>query len=176
MAPGVTGNEKKFKALVADFVRTTTDLGATIDPQGRRDRTAPAHPVHRHPYRRQPGHVLRSYLPDDWGQDMARQTYRQIQERDAHIDAVPDRQLPLPAVARLIAALGQALLLADVNNAATDPTCGFALTVFRDNLHRQRWSSCPCGQDCGRHQTDAAVLDALRADLLLLTETTAPPL
>lgn len=28
--------------------------------------------------------VLRTYMPDDWGQDMARQTYRQIQERDAH--------------------------------------------------------------------------------------------
>jgi hypothetical protein len=115
-----------------------------------------------------------------------------------------------PAVGRLIGALGQALLFADVNNAATDLTNKFnqkeasqavtglgialttppnddatitvegnilawtkdALTVFRDNLHQQRWTSCPCGEDCGSHKTDTAVLRALHADLLLLPDTT----
>lgn len=48
-----------------------------------------------------------------------------------------------------------------------------ALTVFRDNLQQQRWSSCPCGQDCGQHTTDAAVLRAVRDDLQLLPDTTS---
>jgi len=45
------------------------------------------------------------------------------------------------------------------------------LIVFRDNLAQQRWSSCPCGQDCGQHVTDAAVLRAVRDDLQLLPDT-----
>lgn len=211
MAPRVTGNEKKFKALVDDFVATTADLGGTIDPevvatelkqriQGISSQIGVTEAT-----------VLRNYFDDDWGRDMARQTYRQVQERDAHIDAEPDRQLPLPAVGRLIAALGQALLFASVNNAATDPTDEFnqveagraitglgialtspraddntltiggnvlawtkdALTVFRDNLQHQRWSSCPCNEDhCSSHETDPAVLHALKADLLLLPDPT----
>lgn len=211
MAPRVTGNEKKFKALVADFVSTTADLGGVIDPEvvatelRQRIRFIAA----------QIGvteaTVLRTHMPDDWGRDMARQTYRQIQERDAHIDAAPEQQLPLPAVGRLIAALGQALFFATVNNAAADPTNRFnpkeaseavtglgialtsfpggdapvtvsgnvlawtkdALTVFGDNLQHHRWSSCPCGEDCGQQECDAAVLHALRADLLLLPDTTS---
>src|SRR5262245_24331271 len=117
MAPGVSGNEKKFKSLVADFVNASAELGGIIDPEvvaselRQRIQTIAA----------QIGvteaTVLRTYMPDDWGQDMARQTYRQIQERDAHVDAAPDQQLPLPAVGRLIAALGQVLLFAHVNNA-----------------------------------------------------------
>jgi hypothetical protein len=210
VAPGVTGNEKKFRALVADFVTTTAELGGTIDPEivtvelrqriqfiaaqiGVTEAT-----------------VLRNHMPNNWGRDMARQTYRQIQERDAHIDAKPDQQLPLKAVGRLIAALGQGLLYYTVNNAANDLTCRFnpkettealtglglvltthpggsmvtvpgnvlawtsdALTVFHDNLQQQRWSSCPCGQDCGQHTTDAAVLRAVRDDLQLLPDTTS---
>lgn len=206
MAPGVTGNEKKFKALVADFVTTTADLGGTIDPE------VVATELHQRIQfiAAQIGvteaTVLRNYMDDHWGRDMARQAYRQIQERDAHIDAEPDRQLPLHAVGRLIAALGQALLYSTVNNAATDPANRFntkeaseavtglglaltsypadgsmvtvggnilawakdALTIFRDNLRQQRWSSCPCDEDCGRHETDTAVLRALSEDLLLL--------
>lgn len=125
MAPGVTGNEKKFDALVADFVTTTAELGGIIDPEivatelRQRIQAIAA----------QIGvtetTVLRTYMPEDWGRDMARQTYRQIQERDAHIDNEPDQHLPLPAVGRLIAALGQALLFADVNNAASEPTSRF---------------------------------------------------
>lgn len=208
MAPGVTGNEKKFKALVDEFVTTTAELGGTIDPEivavelrqriqfiatqiGVTEAT-----------------VLRNYMDDDWGREMARQTYRQTQERDAHIDAEPDQQLPLKAVGRLLAALGQALLYFTVNNAADDLTCRFnpkeaseavtglglaltshpndgstvtvggnilawtkdALTVFRDNLRQQRWSSCPCGEDCGQHETDVAVLRALGEDLQLLPD------
>ncbi|MFL6119346.1 hypothetical protein [Actinophytocola sp.] len=206
----MTGNEKKFKALVADFVNTSAELGGIIDSEvvatelRQRIQSIAA----------QIGvteaTVLRTYMPEDWGQDMARQTYRQIQERDAHVDATPVQQLPLPAVGRLIAALGQALLFAHVNNAATDPACRFnlkeagqavtglgvaltaaanndtvtvggnilawtkdALIVFRDNLQHQHWTSCPCGEDCGSHKNDKAVLRALLADLLLLTDTTS---
>jgi hypothetical protein len=44
-----------------------------------------------------------------------------------------------------------------------------ALTVLCDNLRKQQWSSCPCSEDCGQHETDAAVLRALGEDLLLLS-------
>jgi hypothetical protein len=211
MAPGVTGNETKFKTLVADFVRTTAELGGTIDPQ-----VVAAELRQRIQFiAAQIGvteaTVLRTYIDDDWGRDMARQTYRQIQERDARIDAAPGLELPLRSVGRLIAALGQAQLYATVNNAATDPASQFnpkeaseavtglglavtehpgdgttvtvagnvlawtrdALTAFRDNLHQQRWSSCPCGEDCGQRQRDAAVLRALRDDLDLVPDTTS---
>lgn len=211
MAPGVTGNEKKFKALVADFVSTTADLGGTIDPEVVATELRQRIQAIATQIGVTEATVLRTYMPADWGSDMARQTYRQIQERDAHIDAAPGRPLPLPAVGRLIAALGQALLFADVNGAATDPACEFnqkeacqavtelgialttppnddatvmitgkalalatdALTAFHDNLQHQHWTSCPCGEDCGSHETDAKVLRALRADLLLLTDTTS---
>ncbi|WP_158889067.1 hypothetical protein [Amycolatopsis anabasis] len=206
----MTGNEKKFRALVEDFVTTTADLGGTIDPE------VVATELHERirAIAVQLGvteaTVLRNYMPDDWGRDMARQTYRQIQERDAHIDAEPDQELPLHAVGRLIAALGQAQLYYTVNDGANDPTCRFnakeaseavtglglaltsppadslmvtvggnilawtqsALSVFRDNLQQQHWTSCPCGEDCGQQQRDAAVLRAVRDDLTLLPETT----
>jgi hypothetical protein len=211
VAPGVTGNEKKFKALVADFVATTADLGGTIAPEVVATELRQRIQAIAAQIGVTEATVLRTYMPEDWGQDMARQTYRQIQERDAHVDNAPAQQLPLPAVGRLIGALGQALLFADVNNATTDPTNKFnqkeasqavtglgialtspvnqdtttitvagnilawtkdALTVFRDNLQHQHWTSCPCGEDCGSHNTDTAVLRALHADLLLLPDTT----
>ncbi|MGW3473413.1 hypothetical protein ACWDKQ_34295 [Saccharopolyspora sp. NPDC000995] len=210
MAPRVTGNEKKFKALVADFVTTTSQLGGGIAPEV----VATELKQRIQDIANQIGvtetTVLRNYFDDEWGRNTARQTYRQIQERDAHIDAAPEQNLPLPAVGRLIAALGQALLFATLNSAAPDPTDTFnqqeasravtglgvaltspvnddstitiagnilawtkdALTVFRDNLRHQHWTSCPCGEDCGSHETDAAVLRALTADLLLLPNMT----
>jgi hypothetical protein len=207
----VTGNEKKFKALVTDFVSTTADLGGVIDPEVVATELRQRIQFIAAQIGVTEATVLRAHMPDDWGRDMARQAYRQIQERDAHIDAAPDQQLPLPAVGRLIAALGQALFFATINHAATDPTDRFnskeaseavtglgialtsplsddatatlpgnvlawtkdALTVFRDNLQHHRWSSCPCGEDCGQQQRDAAVLHALLADLLLLPDTTS---
>jgi hypothetical protein len=207
----VTGNEKKFKALVADFVSTTADLGGAIDPEVVATELRQRIQAIATQIGVTEATVLRTYMPDDWGRDMARQTYRQIQEREAHIEAAPGRHLPLPAVGRLIAALGQALLFADVNDAANDPTSVFnqkeaaqavtglgmaltsppnddatvtvagnilawttdALTVFRDNLQHHHWTTCPCGEDCGSDKTDAAVLHALLADLLLLQDITS---
>ena len=209
MAPGVSGNEKKFRALVADFVNTTAELSATIDPEIVTAELRQRIQLVAAQIGVTEATVLRDHIPNSWGRDMARQTYHQIQERDAHIDAEPDQQLPLKAVGRLIAALGQGLLFYTINNAAGDLTCrfnpkeaaealtglGMALTahpgdgstvtvprnvlvwtkdtliVFRDNLAQQWWSSCPCGQDCGQHVTDAAVLRAVRDDLQLLPDT-----
>jgi hypothetical protein len=209
VAPGVTGNEKKFRALVADFVTTTAELGGTIDPEIVTVEVRQRIQFIAAQIGVTEATVLRNHMPDNWGRDMARQTYRQIQERDAHIDAEPDQKLPLQAVGRLIAALGQSLFYYTVNDAANDLTCRFnsketaqavtglglaltthpgsmvtipgnvlawtrdALTVFRDHLQQQRWSSCPCGQDCGRHTTDAAVFRAVRDDLQLLPDTTS---
>jgi hypothetical protein len=205
MAASITGSTK-FQTLVSDFVSTTAELGATIDPAivatdlRQRIQAIAAQLGVTEPT------ALRDYLPDDWGRAMARDTYRQVQEREAHIDAAPDQQMPLHAVGRLVAALGQALLYFTINNAAADPTCTFnpkeaseaitglglalasrpdggstltvggnilawtgeALTVFRDNLQQRRWSSCPCNKQHGQHTTDAAVLHAIREDLLLL--------
>lgn len=55
--------------------------------------------------------------PWDWGNELARQTYRHAQERAAHADTEPDRQLPLGKVERLILTLDLALGYAAVNNA-----------------------------------------------------------
>lgn len=68
----MTGNEKKFRALVTDFVNTTAELGGTIDPEivtvelrqriqfiaaqiGVTEATVP-----------------RNHMPNNWGRDMAR--------------------------------------------------------------------------------------------------------
>jgi hypothetical protein len=209
VAPGVSGNEKKFQALVSDFVNATAELGATIDPEIATIELRQRIQLIAAQIGVTEATVLRNHMPDGWGRDMARQTYRQIQERDAHIDAEPDHQLPLKSVGRLIAALSQALLFHTVNNVATDLTCRFnpkeaaealtglgmalsahpgddcpitvpgnvlawtkdALIAFADNLDQQRWSSCPCGQDCGQRVTDASVLRAVRDDLQLLPGT-----
>jgi hypothetical protein len=208
VAPSVTGNETKFKALVADFVNTTATLGGTIDPEVVTVELRQRIQFIAAQIGVTEATVLRNYMDDDWGRDMARQTYRQIQERDAHIDAEPNQQLPLKTVGRLIAALGQSLLYFTVNTATDDLTCRFnpketaeavtglglalashpndgctvtvggnilswtrdALIVFRNNLQQQRWSSCPCGEDCGQHETDAAVLRTLSEDLQLLPD------
>lgn len=91
---------------MADFVDTTAALGGSIDPE------VVATELHQRiqfmasQFGVTEATVLRTYMPEDWGRDMARQTYRQIKEREAHIDAEPSRPLPLPAVGRLIGALG----------------------------------------------------------------------
>lgn len=211
MAASVTGSEQKFRTLVSDFVSTTAELGGTIDPEIvatelRHRIRAIATQLHV-----TEATVLRNYIEDDWGREMARQTYRQMQERDAHIHAAPNQQVPLKAVGRLVAALGQALLYLTINDAADDPTSRFnpkeaseavsglglalttrsdinstvtvggdilawtrdALAAFGDNLQQRRWSSCPCGEDHNQDKTDAAVLRAVREDLLPLPTSTA---
>lgn len=205
VAATLTGS-KKFQALVADFVSTTTELGGTIAPEVVATELRQRIRAIADQIGVTEATVLRSYFPNDWGRDMARTTYRQIQERDAHTDAAPDQQLPLRAVGRLVAALGQAMLFSTVNNGADDPTSAFnpkeaseaitglgmaltsppdndsvvtvggntliwsrdALIAFRDNLQHHRWSSCPCGERHGQDDTDAAVLDVVRGDLLLI--------
>jgi len=211
VAPAVSGSKKKFRALVSDFVTTTAELGATIDPKIVTIELRQRIQLIAAQIGVTEATVLRNHMPDSWGRDMARQTYRQIQEHDAHIDAAPDHQLPLNSVGRLIAALSQGLLFHTVNNnATTDLTNAFnpkeaaealtglgmalcahpddnrpvtiagnvlawtkdALVAFADNLAHQRWSSCPCGQDCGQQVTDEGVLRAVRDDLQLLPGTT----
>lgn len=101
MAPGVTGNEKKFKALVADFVDTTAALGGSIDPDVVATELRQRIQFMASQFGVTEATVLRTYMPEDWGRDMARQTYRQIKEREAHIDAEPSRPRPHPGVAVL---------------------------------------------------------------------------
>ena len=89
MAPGVSGNEKKFRALIADFVTTTAELGATIDPEIVTAELRQRVQLIAAQIGVTEATVLRNHIPNSWGRDMARQTYRHIQERDAHIDAEP---------------------------------------------------------------------------------------
>jgi hypothetical protein len=211
VAPGVQGNEKKFKTLVADFVATTAGLGGTIDPKVVATELRQRIQFIATQIGVTEATVLRTYMPDDWGGDMARQTYPAVQGTRGAYRRRTRPALALHAVGRLIAALGQALMFADLNDAATDPACRFnqkeasqavtelgltltgppnddatltvrgkvlalaedALTVFCDNLQHQRWTSCRCGEDCGSRTRDAAVLHALRADLLLLQDPTS---
>jgi hypothetical protein len=124
VAASLTGS-KKFQALVADFVSTTAELGGTIAPEVLATELKQRIQAIATQIGVTEATALRTYFPNDWGRVMARAAYRQIQERDAHIDAAPDQQLPLGAVGRLVAALGQAMLFFAVNNGADDPTCGF---------------------------------------------------
>ncbi|GFJ93123.1 hypothetical protein Prum_067650 [Phytohabitans rumicis] len=120
----------------------------------------------------------------------------------------PDEHFAVRVVARLLAALGQAMLFATVNQdhtrpqprmdprAAAEAVTGLSmavyhtppgddlvtvageivgwtrstLEVFRDQLSVHAWSSCPCEESHGQDETDAAVLRAIRADLLLLPD------
>ena len=83
MAPGVSGNEKKFRALIADFVTTTAELGATIDPEVVTVELRQRVQLLAAQISVTEATVLRNHIPTSWGRDMARQTYRHIQQRDA---------------------------------------------------------------------------------------------
>ena len=202
----------KFHRLVDDFVATVTELGGRVDPsvvagelQARIDAIAEQ-------LRVTPQTVLRSYLDDDWGRQMATAMMAEVHDREVVAAVGPDEHVGVRVAARLLAALGQAILFATVNQDAARPQprldariAGEAVTglsmaihdrpdetdlvvvsaqimawtratleAFRDQLRAGTWSSCPCGEDHGQSDTDAALLRAVRADLLFLPTAGSP--
>jgi hypothetical protein len=191
--------------LVDDFVATVDELGGSVDPavvaaelQARIDAIATQLHI-------TPQTVLRTYIDDEWGRQMATTMMADVKGRAAK-PAGPPEHFAARVAGRLVAALGQAMLYATTNGDHQQPApvmdlrqaaeavsgLGLAiheappdgqivtvgadvvawtrttLRVFGDQLRAGTWSSCPCGEQHGQRDTDAAVLAAVNNDLLLL--------
>ncbi|RSM67436.1 hypothetical protein DMB66_15895 [Actinoplanes sp. ATCC 53533] len=196
----------KFHRLVDDFVATVTELGGRVDPSVVADELQSRIDAIAVQLRVTPQTVLRSYIDDGWGRQMATAMMADVHGREAVEAAGPDEHVGVRVAARLLAALGQAILFATVNQDATEPVprldvriaaeavTGLSMAVhdrpseadlvvvsaqvvtwtritleaFREQVSAGAWSSCPCGEDHGQADTDAAVLRAVSADLLFL--------
>jgi hypothetical protein len=195
----------KLARLVDDFVATVAGLGGSVDPavvaaelQARIDAIAAQMHVSRQT-------VLRTYIDDEWGRQMATAMMADVKRRAAR-PAGPPEHFAVRVAGRLVAALGQAILYATTNGdhqqpvpamdlrQAAEAVSGLGLAIdeappegqivtvgadvvawtratlqaFRDQLHAGAWSSCPCEQQHGQHDTDAAVLATVSNDLLFL--------
>lgn len=200
----------KFGRLVDDFVATVDTLGGSVDPavvaeelQQRIDAIA-AH------LRVTPQTVLRSYIDDDWGRTTATAMMADIQQRTAPTG--PPEHLAVRVAARLLSALGQALIYAAINGDQQQPepaldlrrageavsglglairdtpfgipfvTVGADVTswtrasleVLHEQLQSGTWTFCPCDEQHGQDTTAAAVLAAVRTDLLHLAAAPSP--
>src|SRR5262245_20110046 len=94
----------KFHRLVDDFVLTVTELGGRVDPsvvaeelQARIDAIAEH-------LRVTPQTVLRSYLDEGWGRQMATAMMADLHGREAQHAAGPDEHVGVRVAARLLAA------------------------------------------------------------------------
>jgi len=110
----------KFARLVDDFVSTVDELGGSVDPavvaaelQARIDAIAVQLRVTTQT-------VLRTYIDDDWGREMATTMMADVQRRHA-VPAGPPEHLAVRVAGRLLAALGQALIYATANGDAQQP-------------------------------------------------------
>jgi hypothetical protein len=106
--------------LVDDFVATVGELGGTVDPavvaaelQTRIDAIATQLHVTTQT-------VLRTYIDDDWGRQMATTMMADVKERAA-VPAGPPEHFALRVAGRLLAALGQAMLYAATNHDQQQP-------------------------------------------------------
>lgn len=104
----VTGSAK-FKTLVGDFVAAAADLDCTVsasavaaDLEQRIAAIAAQIGVSQQT-------VLRSYIDDDWGQEMARSICTDLIRRETRMAAMPDHELPAAVAIRLAASLGVAV-------------------------------------------------------------------
>lgn len=116
---------KRFQALVRDFVSTAAELGCAVRP----DVVAAALETRISVVAAQLGMseqtVLRTYLDDGWGRDMARDVCRElVAERAALVAGEDGLELPAGGVARLVAGLGQALLYFSANELTVDQVPG----------------------------------------------------
>ncbi|MEV6930887.1 hypothetical protein AB0M46_41235 [Dactylosporangium sp. NPDC051485] len=103
----------KFARLVDDFVATVDALGGSVDPavvaeelQQRIDAIAAQ-------LRITPQTVLRSYIDEEWGRATATAMMAEVQQRAAPTG--PPEHLAVRVAARLLAALGQAVIYAAIN-------------------------------------------------------------
>ncbi len=110
----------KFARLVDDFVATVAALGGSIDPavvaaelQARIDAIATQLHVTTQT-------VLRTYIDDDWGREMATNMMADVKGRAAK-PAGPPEHFAVRVAGRLLAALGQAMLYATTNGDPQQP-------------------------------------------------------
>ncbi|GAA3302588.1 hypothetical protein GCM10020218_098420 [Dactylosporangium vinaceum] len=103
----------KFARLVDDFIATVDALGGSVDQavvaeelQQRIDAIAAQ-------LRITPQTVLRSYIDEDWGRATATAMMAEVQQRAAPTG--PPEHLAVRVAARLLAALGQAVIYAAIN-------------------------------------------------------------
>ncbi len=134
----------KFARLVDDFVATVGELGGSVDPAV-----------------------------------VAAELQARIDAIAAQLHVTPQTVLRTPAMdlrqaAEAVSGLGLAIHEAppdgQIVTVGADVVAWTRTTlrVFRDQLGAGTWSSCPCGEQHGQHDTDAAVLAAVNNDLLLL--------
>jgi hypothetical protein len=104
----VTGSAK-FKTLVGDFVATAADLDCTVsasavaaDLEQRIAAIATQFGVSQQT-------VLRSYIDDDWGRELARSICTDLVRRETRMAAAPDHELSAAVAIRLAASLGVAV-------------------------------------------------------------------
>jgi hypothetical protein len=104
----VTGSAK-FKTLVGDFVATAADLDCTVsaaavaaDLEQRIAAIATQFGVSQQT-------VLRNYIDDDWGRELARSICTELVQRETRMTAEPDYELPAAVAIRLAASLGVAV-------------------------------------------------------------------
>jgi len=110
----------KFARLVDDFVATVDELGGSVDPavvaeelQARIDAIATQLHVTTQT-------VLRTYIDDDWGRQMATTMMADVKSRAAE-PAGPPEHFATRVAGRLVAALGQAMLYATTNGDHQQP-------------------------------------------------------
>jgi hypothetical protein len=110
----------KFARLVEDFVATVDELGGAVDPavvaeelQARIDAIAAQLRVTTQT-------VLRSYIDEDWGRQMAETMMADVQTRNT-VPTGPPEHFALRVAGRLVAALGQAMLYATTNQDPQQP-------------------------------------------------------
>ncbi len=111
----------KFARLVEDFVATVDELGGAVDPavvaeelQARIDAIAAQLHVTTQT-------VLRSYIDEDWGRQMAETVMADLPARQATLPPGPPEHFAVRVAGRLLAALGQAMLYATTNNDPQQP-------------------------------------------------------
>jgi hypothetical protein len=107
--------------LVGDFVATVDELGGAVDPavvaqelQARIDAIAAQLHI-------TPQTVLRNYIDEDWGRQMAETMMADLQARQAAVVPGPPEHFAVRVAGRLLAALGQAMLYATTNKDPQQP-------------------------------------------------------
>ncbi len=105
----------KFARLVEDFVATVDELGGRADPtvvaaelEARIDAIAAQLHITSQT-------VLRTYIDEDWGRQMAETMMADVQARQAAVVPGAPEHFAVRVAGRLLAALGQAMLYATTN-------------------------------------------------------------
>ncbi len=118
---GYVARQGKRARLVSDFVRTVEELGCRVDPAAvaeELDARINAIAAQLHVTTQT---VLRTYIDDDWGRQAAQDLMAELSDREAAVVGGPDELFAVRVIGRLVAALGQAMLYACVNDDHAQP-------------------------------------------------------